>query len=397
MIFRIVLNSLKRNRIINFLIIIQLAIVICIVVVLIGIIRDRLKYYIPFYQEFSKDGFLFNIDLAPEELFQEDFINCDTWLSYTGMYSLADNSSNISDPDFVIMDKKWTDLYTPKMREGKWLNQMGDDGMIHAVVTPNNPLDLKLNDVISVEYDEKVVDISVCGIMEDYQYVIGHNGFSQTDIYGKKSFLDMYYTYDSKKELMNGGHYGIILSKEEIDQSSLKDGYMVNGICLLTCKNANEYVLKQIRDKLRFDYLSDYVVSYSEVRANSFEYIKERFYTLFPIAVCIFILTLVSTISSIVITLYLQLRLFAIIYICGARWRECVTISIMCSFIIAMVSFVFSIAFCYIPYVFGYNLSISRYEIIGVIVIIAAYMFVSIITSLIVFYKNTPKEVLIMQ
>ena len=389
-------KQLKRNPLMNILIITELAAVLTIMFILISLIESRFEYYLPFSDEFGGEGYLCNFEMPTAESdITELAKNGRCEFTYYGQFYVngqQPDDENI--PCSVMYDDKWINAYTPTMQSGVWLDNTPDDGKYHAVVTPENPLKLKAGDAIKVsDYDGKSIDVEIIGVLNDKQYVLGCSFFSQTDVVGRNNFFDMYYTYNTEVE---ADKWGLFFSKDELIDSPVCSGESgVYGMGFVMTDDMNESDRKALEDALRSELAPGYTKELSEIRQNSFAYIKEQLYVLLPIALCIFVLTLITTVSVISISVNSQLRTYAILYICGAKWRQCALISFVYSLMIGLVSCVVcSIALAVVTRMTQTVIKYGRYEILSAFLVLTIFLVFSALIPHLILHGNRPKEIL---
>lgn len=403
MILKSALRQLKKNIFMNLLIIIQLAAVMTILCVLVSMIESRMEYYTPFADEINSKGFLCEMDVsnvASEKEILKNLKGTECEFTYYGYYAVNMDSDDVTmenENTYVpltdLLTERWIEAYTPKMQSGSWLNDITDDGYIHAVVTQDNALGLKTGDIITLDsFDGKTAQAKVIGVMENKQYVVGYSLFSQTDLANKMNFFDMYYTYNSEVE----NQWGLFIPKSEIEKSTIYNGdFTVWGMGFVLCDGMSDSEIKEVSDYLKANCSPMYTVPLEEIRDNSFEYIRQELYVLLPIALCIFLLTLITTISVISISVNSQLKTYAIFYICGAKWRDCAFISFLYSLIVCIISGLISLTAIMI--IMHKSLTVIKLGIIEVGVMLAAavvYLILSAIMPILITHRNQPKDIL---
>lgn len=395
MILRSAFRQLRNNPFMNTLIVIQLAAVLTIISMLVSMIESRTEYYRPFAEEFSSEGYLCNFDLP---LSEEQVVNslkgakCE--FSYSAqLYVNGQEPAGDNIPDSVVYSDKWINAYTPQMQSGMWLSELPDDGYIHAVVTPDNPLGLSTGDIFDLsDIDDNCEKAMVCGVTENKQYAVGYSAFSQTDLPNRSNFFDMYYTYNTEVE---AGRWGIYFAKNELAHSDLKDSIAVYGMGFVLCSGLTDDDKADVLVTLQTELAPMYTKPLEEIRSGSFDYIKEQLYVLLPIAMCIFILTLITTISVVSISVNGQLKTYAVFYISGARWRDCSMISAVYSLIVCFISGVLSL--CTLAFL-SHNtqtvIHMGLYEATAAVVIMIIFLCLSAIVPLTVMHGNQPKDIL---
>lgn len=423
MIFKSAFHQLKRNKLMNFLIIIQLAAVLGIVFVLVSLIRSRLEYYLPFHTEFSREGLLCDLNYVSDKELKEQFPNAEFEFSYgdflyvNGEYDPNLESSSDGEDnkeaikynfDPVVYSDEWIAAYTPKMADGEWINELPEyeENVIHAVITPDNPYGYSVGDefeltdftndgvVTGANGECHSTTVKITGVLAPKQYVIGHSSFCKTDIAVRKDFFDMYFTFDPELE----NRWGIIIPQSEYDKSELyrsKNYHVISGMSFIYTDKMSSEEIDSLVQYLSEGYICSYKADISEIRQNSFAYIKEQLYVLVPIALCIFLLTMITTISVVSISLDGSLKTYGVFYICGARWQSCVTISFVYSLMIVIVSSGLSLfALKMISGKISTVISFGRWEFISMLMISALYLLLSVIIPLVTVKTVKPRDVL---
>jgi hypothetical protein len=292
-----------------------------------------------------------------------------------------------------VLTDKWISAYTPEMQSGSWLDSLPDDGYLHIAVTPDNPFKLATGDSVTVcDIEGNKRTAKVIGVTENKQYAVGYSGFSQTDLTNRYNFFDMFYTYNSEVE----SDWGIYFAKSEVDEvAAWQDDIAVYGMGFVLCDSLSDSETNEIYTALATDFSSMYTEPLEEIRSNSFDYIKEQLFVLLPIAVCIFLLTLITTISVISISVSGQLKTYAVFYICGAKWRDCSLISFLYSLIICLFSALLSaVALLFVTHKSLTVIKAGIYEFGAVLAVTAVYLALSAVIPLAVTQGNQPKAVL---
>jgi hypothetical protein len=140
------------------------------------------------------------------------------------------------------------------------------------------------------------------------------------------------------------------------------------------------------------------VVSLEEMKANSKVYILEEAELFFPIILVLILLVLISVISSSALTARKNLNNYAVYYVCGLQWKNCLLVSFFHSLITIVLSLFLSLlVLLLIPYTsFAESIRIiwSNYIVVSFIVLIFIQLFISMLMPTIVIGKNTPKQIL---
>lgn len=403
MILKSALKQFKKNIFMSSLIIIQLSAVMIILSMLVSMIESRMEYYTPFADEINSKGFLCEMDasgVASEKEMLKNLKGTKCEFTYYGYYAVNTDSDDVTmenENTYVpltdLLTERWIEAYTPKMQSGSWLSNIPDDDYIHAVVTQDNVLGLKTGDIITLNsFEGKTAQAKVIGVMENKQYAVGYSLFSQTDLANKMNFFDMYYTYNSEVE----NQWGLFIPKSEIEKSTLHEGdFTVWGMGFVLCDGMSGSEVKEVSDYLTANCSPMYTIPLEEVRDNSFEYIRQELYVLMPIALCIFLLTLITTVSVICISVNGQLKTYAIYYICGAKWHECALISFLYALILCLISWLISSAV--ISAIIYNSLTVIKLGFfeLGIMLFSAViYLILSSVLPMIIMHNNQPKDIL---
>jgi hypothetical protein len=395
MILKSAFRQLRKNPFMNTLIVIQLTAVLTMICMLVSMIESRTEYYKPFAEEFSSEGYLCNFDLPLSEDYVVDSLKgAECEFTYSAqLYVNGQDPAEKNIPDTIVYSDKWINAYTPQMQSGAWLSEIPDNGYIHAVVTPDNPFGLTTGDIFDIsDIDGNTEKAMVCGVVKNKQYTVGYPAFSQTDLPNRNNFFDMYYTYNTQVET---DRWGIYLVKNELEYSELKGSIAVYGMGFVLCSGLNSGDKAEILNVLQTELAPMYTKPLEEIRSGSFEYIKEQLYVLLPIALCIFILTLITTVSVVSISVNGQLRAYAVFYICGARWKDCLLISAVYSLIVCIFSGVLSLcALVFLTHKTQTVIHFGLYEAAAIHIILIIFLCLSAIVPMTVMHRNQPKDIL---
>lgn len=383
--------------------IIQLTIVLSIAVCIVSAIISRYQYYTPFEKYLNQKGYLVLSDSYL--LYENEFYD-----HVSPAESIVNVTAGVQNGDVylsgVAYSDEFIDAYAPLMDEGVWLSNVTETydstGYVPAVITfcdgKYSIGDIIENEVI-MGYDEdgnptKVINAryKIVGITKDNVYIPSKflNEKSGTNI-RFNNHLDFYELYD------NDFDSSTYIFVKKSDEKALYGAYsLVYGTQLLFCDDMSDAEYKEFGEKLE-NMRDIYATPLSEIKKNSLDYIYEQMYTLFPIALCIFILTVISTVSISAIYTKRQLRNYAIFYICGAKWRSCALKSLKNSLVTCGVSCVLSAVLLYVGKLTFLKETVITFGIwhlaicLGVIIL---YLALSMIMPLAIIGKTQPREIL---
>ncbi len=358
--------------------VIQLSAVLTMIILIVSAIISRYSLYTPFEQYLTQKGYMVfadNSTLYYDE-FAQDLDGCE--LAANEYSFILGNGQDIHG---IVYSDEFAYAYKPMLSQGQWFDEAGltyeNCGKIPIVISQCG---YKPGDIISTDF----ADYIVIGVVENKTNIASY----WTDKNECKSIFDLYGVYDKDFDTRD-----IALMREADCYAKFGTHDLVWGTQFVFCDSDEEYA--DADQALRDMQLTH--TPLSQVRKNSMQYIYEQMYTLFPIAVCIFILTIISTVSISAIYTKRQLRNYAIFYICGARWRTCALRSLKSSAITCGIAAAISA----IVLIVG-KLTLLKETVIsfgwwhfgvcaGVIIL---YLALSMIMPLAIIGSNEPKEVL---
>ncbi|MBP1572917.1 MAG: hypothetical protein J6A55_03840 [Oscillospiraceae bacterium] len=384
--------------------ILQLSVVIGIAVFLVSAIASRYTYYIPFKDILTSDGYMtYTSSMYYKEL-EQMCPDCDITY-YSGGYVPVDREN----VQLYNYDDTLCNNYTPEMSQGVWLSDTDisyeKDKIIPIVVTEGSGFTLgqeipqKMTLFNPDDYTEVIGEFEysyrVVGLIPDRATVIGALGSGNRI---PDDFNDFYSVYDyefyEEKPYFFGRVSDQVAMYDDMGGAEYPEG-MVSYVQFITSDKLTKEQKRQMENAF-----TDLGISFkplSEVNENSLEYIYEQMYTLFPIALCIFILTVISAVSINAIYTKRQLRNYAIFYICGARWKTCALKSLKDSAITCAVAS----ALCALILFIGKQsflketvISFGIWHAVVCLGVIALYLILSMIMPIAIIGSSQPKDVL---
>ena len=367
---------------------------------------SRYELYSPFADLLEGKGYAVNYQ-GPF-LYADDFkesmngadVSTTCWLNFMPEgYDIDSDEDSMYQA--VAYDDDLIDRFTPKLSDGKWLNKTEhsyhSDKMIPTVVSPNSPFSVG-DKIISpdnmIEWDEnydptRIEDLCfiVVGKLEDsasvfsYPYLMGEFT-DHRDLYGvyNTEFVDTEVMFIREQDICD--LYGF--------------NAPVMGTQLVSCKGLSDEGYKKVGSAINRMNGTTYI-SFEEMNKTSEEYIFEQLKTVFPIAVCIFILTLISSISISAIYTKRRLHTYAILYICGATWKSCALRSLRSGLITCGVSIVLTVLTLIVGKQTFMKETVISFGLIPLAVcagVLLVYLVLSMIMPLLIIGKTEPREVL---
>lgn len=387
-------KNIKKNLFMNFLVILQLSVAFLLLISMISSITSRFQLYNPFEEEFNSNGRFYcianainpntNMTISSKEEIG-DMIECEKKVFgiYTPWFSYGDNNINC-----ISYDKEFINKYTPKLEHGKWFNECEGDKEILQVVVSQNQCGLKVGDVIILQCIDYPVKARVIGVLENDATIINFSGTESKN----NDCRILYRNYDFERE---ESPLFIFNQEELVDKDVI---VQLNGQLFIIYSDDVSKEIMQKNDRIikRMMVLSS--VPLDQMKMDSLRYIFSQIYDLFPIFICVIILTFIGSISTSALSTKRQLKNYAIYYMCGLKWKLCATVNACSSAICAAISFVISIVLTIIIKligVFGETvITIGLWQILGCSILVIVYIVLSMIFPLRIIGKNSPTGVL---
>lgn len=138
--------------------------------------------------------------------------------------------------------------------------------------------------------------------------------------------------------------------------------------------------------------------SLQRLQPGNRRYLLRQLYDQFPVILVLLILTCVSCMSSSALTTRSRLRDYAVFYVCGLRWKQCVRLSLMQALLCCVVSFCAAAVILntirVTPLADRFYVAWSAESILGIGVISVVYLIASMLMPLHLIGHNTPKQIL---
>lgn len=406
-------KMLKRNKMLNAYIIIQMAVVFAMTIFMVSSITSRFQYYSPFKDYIEKDGYFCNLTSATSVLGKYVQKPSDISDALSGVEESDVQASyrvNISEKDGDNMyslfaysyDEGLYNNWIPNMQDGKWLSDIDqqESEEIPVVVYDINH-SIKVGDVLekrSIDYtvdDQgnegnmiKFFKLKVVGLLDDDAEIVYYNKVEYGDC--RDAFSSV------KKITKNEGYETIYLFRSE-DTRSAGIFSMSSGIAFI---NISDSITKEMQDENQMIILgiTNNFMDLPIFKQNSSDYITEEVNKLLPIFICIFLLTIIITISVNAITTYKEISNFALYYICGMRWKGTMLISLIHAVIqtiFAVFLAVISMIVCSFTNILAATvLEFHPLQIVVCFAMILVNLIFAFIMPFIIIRNNTPKEIL---
>jgi hypothetical protein len=321
-----------KNIIANIIFILQITISIILVNVMIGNI-NRSLFTVHQFRPFTQVRGLYYMPINAQELDNESRINElhnqlmeETGISTIDQYFLRDNERSYI---LYAYDNIALSLFTPDMREGEWLNNNNSDDTI-PVVTSHAGGKLQLGQTLRMNIDggDESADFKIVGIMQEPVFYL--NYCTESNVIA----TDHLYSYFNIKFYQ---YPMIFASKHDIEKFS---EYIIDtniASVILFNESIDDQTMQENIDYLsKSGDISDLNNIYIRGNENAVNMIRS--YS--PYFICGFLLSFVGLIGLTVLSTANSLRSFAIFYLLGCRWKNCVKICLGYVLVMLFMSFV---------------------------------------------------------
>ena len=406
MLIKAALRSIRKNLLMNFFILLEMIAAISLSVIMTSSFMIRYRYYEPFKQELSSTGMFCEFGgMANKNAFVEGIgngiIHDDEILAeLNGAQSVL--SCNLVETYFEKDGQKAEALcfsyndevikrFTPQLEIGRYLAVSDQADCIEAVIT-GDAYGWSVGDEIDVDFClSEPLKVKIVGKLADKAKVFGGN----SSFTGKDNYNIMFASTE------NDNDFPILLfSSESLDKFCPEGERITQGLktAIINYPDNTDYSVIQ-EDQIKLDTFGrPYTIQLDVFNKNSIEYMSSEIYNLLPIIIVILIMIFVSSISSTALSSYQQLREYAVYYIVGLRWSQCVYINLIKSCLLSAVSAALSAVILVVLPLTGLADSVTvipgAFVFASALFVIIAYIAVSMIMPAAIFHKNTPKQIL---
>lgn len=407
------LKMLKRNKLLNIYIIIQMAIVFAMTIFRVSSLTSRYHYYLPFKKFIESDGYFCNLTSATTVLGKYVQSSSDISEAVYGaeesnvQASYRVNLSNIHEDNMYALfsysyDEEIYNNWIPDMQEGNWLSDIKNSGSEEIpVVVYDTTHSMKLGDVLekqSIDYIEddqgngkneiKKIKLRIAGILSDDAEIVHYNELEYGDC------RDIFSTV---KDITEREGYETLYLFRSQDIHSADIFCMSSGIAFINTNGNISDELKNENQTIIIGITEDFM-ELKDFQKNSQKYITDEIKKIMPIFLCILLLTIIITISVNAITTYKEVTNYALYYICGLTWKKAMLISLIhAAFqtLLALFTAIISMLVCYFINIFS-NTVLEFYplQILVCLAMIIMNMIFAFIMPYIIIRNSTPREIL---
>ena len=335
-------SSFSKHMLTNILIIFQLTFLFVGFNVVIGNYNSRNILYHPYEDIIKNDGYEW-LYLPDEHMydtvtgeFLKSYDDClkETLSDIKGeynIYQIKESYVTLSPDDdvqsksirLVFVDDRIYDRFSLPLIDGRW--EKSDAKKPYGVIMQNS-YGYGVGDTINL----KGTEITISGVLTDPTYIPTYNGSSDTDN-GVSRFFEA-----AKAETARYDYVIMPMASlsEEVRQYTTYSGNLLIEFTEPLSdsdREHNENVMKNACAMSNF-------TSFEEIREKTDTFINEDFKKTMPLIACMWIIAVLGLVCSSAITTLKLLRSYAVYYICGAKWNDCLIINAVSSCISVVIS-----------------------------------------------------------
>ncbi len=426
MILNLVIKSIRKNKLISSLVVIQLTAIYITIVILVSLILDKMRFYNVQKNMLSTDGYVIGgYFLIEDGLEYTDKTQIADQLEAVDVISsITDIQANSTNSDYkfhvLVYDDYSANLFMPEMENGDWISEYDySPGEICAVITETaEGFDVGDTVTFSGQYDDSIT-VRIIGKIKDGEYFLSA-GQSEAQSPSSKRIFTQYFS-KVRDSLVNQGW-----EEENIDEYLYQNGFsgdddprnepylffidsewektgestvMADTIIVKFDDDITDEQFAKNKDFLlhRLNVLN-YSISFEDIRKSCEEEISELLYTIVPVLLCVFIMVVLNMLCINVINAKRQLYSFAVFYTCGAKKNICSLSCLLYSLILTIISasvtaFILLVA---VNTIEKYTvISFGLYHLIAVASVTILFLVFSILLPLTIIGSSSPREILI--
>ncbi len=380
------IRELRKGVLINFIVVLQTAIILVITCSILSAARSRYTYFAPIRNFISGSGdicyFSVGVPVVKADLQNSLHGEASVHMSYMLYYEGA-VQRKYKTLNYIVYDDELLNSYTPDTAEGSWKKESNSPDTVYGVVYEGSGY--QINDTIEVPTASGDKVIQICGIMNKDTLVLGFD-------FQKAMNNDFRMLYVSQEKMFD--HHGsdlIFLSASEA--SKLNYTYAACGTAFIQYRKPITAAEKAENEQILSFYRTGYQIENAKLRKNSLRYIFEQLRTLSPVIIGAFILLLISLICSAAVFANRQRRTYAIYEMLGLTRAKCLRIAVWKSVMLSLCSFILVGGFLFLkPHFSAFNyfmIEWSPLHIIAAIGVLLINLLISLgITAFSV--KSTP-------
>lgn len=411
-------QDVRRNKILNFIIVILLMIIFAMAISGISVIVSKVRTYSKIEPYIEHNGvFLWSEMLTrgsrgilysdAEELKQylpeaDNVLAVSRWIA-----------SEYRGKDIEVWEypEEVVDMLSPAMEQGRYFTVQDIYSNTLKGVVSHNTYGIQVGDVVRIDYGLAkgcYQEVEIVGVMEDDAILY------QPQYYGEdtKDFRQCFQAYDYNAM---GGKPVVLIAQQQIlaNQSQgrfsnvnfrLSDaGFMkeIQGPVIISYPD--NVTDEQIDTDLSFliDGATSAItrqMSLKQFNSNSRKYVFEELDNLYPVVICVMIFVLIAAVSAGVISVKKNMYNYAVYYMCGLRWMRCAMISLVSAFFVAAGALLLVVsAFLVLQYMGKLDNTVICYDVWQIIIcggLLGFFVVVSWLVPLFLVWRTSANKVL---
>lgn len=392
-----------RNLKMNFLIVLEMAVLISVSVFTVSTLMSQLKYYLPLSDYLSEKGFYLWAENIASHLDQGDYLE-----TVSDIKSKSDKIEKVcafSRFNGSLIGKKYdvntsgiaynTDLinlYKPLMQEGKWLSEVPQSKDVLNIVVSENNSGINVGDEYEILLDNgesnKTVKAKVVGKTVDGAKIFYRAGSDMNSYTAEDFYKSIYFN----PQLSESAY--IIADQNQLDEFGVRT-YLSKTAFIKLYDSTSDSEVSDIKSIFR---KSGGITEGQKVKENSLKDVKTNLIYLLPIIAGTLIFTVVTAVCMSAINAKNQLRNYGIYYVCGSRWKQCSLISLFSSLITSALAVMLAAAGMFVCKRLGVFsqtvIDFGFWQFVACAVTVLISVGFSVLMPIIIIGKTQPREII---
>lgn len=391
-------KQMKKSRLMTLFTIIELFLLFLLLITGSSIISYNTKDYREFADYYSSDGYYVEsaggLGEIDSEQLEKRFKKVKISSCYMGSFTLEEKR----DVQPIGYDADFVKRHRPELSDGVWLTDIPKDEKVLHVVVGGSLKDQKPGTILHGQDAEsgKEFSVKVVGVLNDHATIIGHPNGSRKP---SSSYTQMFTNLGSVE--VTGAF--LLFDKEEAERLQKEEGVEIHcgisDVCLIRYQGGiseqdaayNQDILIQSVPYVEFDDLSS-------LNKYSIRQMGSIVYTLIPVIVACFVMTLVTAVCSGAIMLRRQMHDYAVCYMSGMKWSSCAVVNLCVNLLETGIAFAFAAVVVRIfvvgRYYFSTQVTFTIQEVIVCVVAELFYLLLAMILPCLVIRNSSAVDIL---
>lgn len=363
MFIRLAYRQMEQERKLNWLVVFQQIVVFILCICCVSVLLSETKYLSGFWKYLKPKGVYVQCDGIVDEDTMK-MVQNSSWLEKRMnkahsicCYSVVGEGKNKKNGEAFQMegrayDQEIINAYEPEMLEGKWLDKIPEESERLHVVISENTLGLKTGDNICIYGDEtgNPIEAVIVGVIKNQEKIFGYSCIGETDN-DYRMFYEMRDIETEKKPIVLMEHDELEAYISEHHNSA--QPVINNSIIFIYDKNITSAEIEENKRFLAEECEVNIIQGLNVIKKNSSDYLWSRLAVVFPVFICVVILTILTQITISVIIGKRNLRYFIIYRLCGAEKRGVAKITLIQSMAVTGKAIVIALFIVYIFQISG--------------------------------------------